>query len=245
MFFEIVIMSLIAMLVGLAVTFFGFRLFVILLPIWAFFAGFLATAQAIQELFGGGFLATVSSWVFALVVGVMFAVAAYFFYYAAIAILAATVGYELGVGFMVGIGVSSGFLQFIVGVALAVLLIVAVIVLNLPKAFIIALTALGGAGMILAGIFLALGRIAVADLGSGIVGSYIRTSWFWVLVYLAIAAFGIVVQFMLPGGYAVTPYGQAQGSLQAPPSLYPESEPSQPLTTPPSEEGPGPQVPAT
>src|SRR5262245_39479740 len=98
MFFQIVFVSLLLTLIGLGLCFAGFRLFVVLLPLFGFFAGFLVTAQSIQELFGGGFLATTSSWVLGFVVGVLFALVAYLFYYGAVVVLAATVGYELGVG---------------------------------------------------------------------------------------------------------------------------------------------------
>src|SRR5437660_6546166 len=98
MFFQIVFISLLQFVLGLLLCFAGFRLFVILLPVFSFFAGFLLTAQAIQQLFGGGFLATASSWVFGFVVGLLCAAAAYFFFYAAVVILAASAGYELGVG---------------------------------------------------------------------------------------------------------------------------------------------------
>ncbi|MGH2515634.1 MAG: DUF4203 domain-containing protein, partial [Ktedonobacterales bacterium] len=216
MFFQIVFVSVLALLLGLVVCFAGYRLFVILLPVWGFFAGFLVTAQAIQELFGGGFLATISSWVFGFVIGVLFAVAAYFFYYAAIAVLAATIGYELGVGLMTGLNVSSGFLQFIVGLGVAVALTAAVILLNLPKVFIIVLTAFAGSSMILTGILLALGRVPLSALHWGLVGAFVQTSWFWSLVYIAIVAVGIVVQMLLPEVYSVSPYGLEQSSLQAP-----------------------------
>jgi hypothetical protein len=81
MFFQIVFVALLQCLIGLGLCFAGYRLFVLLLPVFGFFAGFLVTAQAIQELFGGGFLATASSWVFGFVVGVLCALVAYFFYY--------------------------------------------------------------------------------------------------------------------------------------------------------------------
>src|SRR5215467_10886573 len=129
MFFQTVFVSLLLCLIGLGLCFAGFRLFVILLPVFGFFAGFLITAQAIQELFGGGFLATTSSWVFGFIVGALFALVAYFFYYGAVVVLAATVGYEIGVGLVSGIGVSSGFVQFIIGAVLAAALTIAVVFL--------------------------------------------------------------------------------------------------------------------
>jgi hypothetical protein len=216
MFFQTVIVAILALTLGVATSFAGFRLFVILLPIWGFFAGFTATAQAIQQLFGGGFLATVSSWVVALGVGALFALFAYLFYYAAVVVLAATVGFELGAGLMAGFGVSSGVFQFVVGLAIALALCVAIVVLNLPKAIIIVLTALGGASMILTGVLLAFGSIKLTSLEVGIVGAFVRSSVFWLLVYVAIALVGMVAQFMAPDAYRLKPYSVEQATFQAP-----------------------------
>ncbi|HKT38242.1 MAG TPA: DUF4203 domain-containing protein [Ktedonobacterales bacterium] len=205
MFFQIVFASLLQILIGLALCFAGFRVFVLVLPLVGFFGGFVVTAQAIQEVFGGGFLATVSGWVFGFIVGVFCAVIAYFFYYGAVVVLAAVFGYELGTGIMSGLGVSSGVALFIVGAVVAIALCIAVVLLNLPELFVIALSALVGASMILTGILLAVGRIPRESLRFGVVGAFIRDSWFWSLVYLAIAGAGIAVQILLPERYDLEP----------------------------------------
>jgi len=243
MFFQTIFVAMLALLLGLAVCFAGFRLFVILLPIWAFFAGFGVTAQAIQDLFGGGFLATVASWAFALVVAILFAVAAYFFYYAAVVLLAAIVGYEIGGGIVAALGMSSGFLHFIVGLVLALALSVAVVFFNLPRVFIIVLTALAGAEMIMTGVLLALNRVSLSDLQWGDVGAFLRSSWFWGLAYLAIAGAGVAVQLLLPHAYSMKPYWEDQGTFEAP---TPETShlPAAPAPTYPSDTS-GPEVPAT
>lgn len=238
MFFEIVFVSLALMLLGVAICAFGYRLFVILLPLYGFFAGFIVTAQAIQQLLGGGFLATAGSWVFGFFVGLVCAVAAYFFYYAAIVILATSVGYELGVGVIAGLGVNSGVLQFIVGVVVALAFLAGVIVFNLPRALVIVLSALAGAGMALAGVLVALGRIPLTSLQYGVVGSFTHLSWFWTLVFLVLAACGAAAQLLIPRGFMVTPYGEEQTSEQAP---VPGTTLSGPATS-----GAGPEgVPAT
>ena len=216
MFFQIIFIALLQFVLGLMLCFGGFRLFVILLPLFSFFAGFLVTAQAIQQLFAGGFLATVGSWVFGFIIGLLCAVAAYFFYAAAVAILAATAGYELGVGVMAGFGVSSGFVLFLVGAVLAILFGAAVIFFNLPKVLIIILTAEVGSTMILTGFLLAIGRVSLAALHWGVVGAFIRDSWFWSLAFLVIMAAGIAVQFVLPEGYTLSPYEQKQSARETP-----------------------------
>jgi hypothetical protein len=207
-FVQTVTVSLLALLLGLALCFAGFRFFVLLLPLWAFFAGFLVTAQAIQEVFGGTFLATISGWVFGFVVGVVCAVLAYFSYYAAVVVLAASAGYELGVGILSGLGVSAGVLLFLVGVILAAAVVVAVVYLNLPKVLVIALTAGVGASLILTGVLLALGQITLPTLTWGVVGDFIRSSWLWFLVFLVLMVAGIFAQLRLPEEYPVEPQPQ-------------------------------------
>lgn len=211
MFFQTIFVSLVLLALGAAVWAAGFRLFVLILPVFGFLAGFVVTAQAIQQLVGGGFLATTSSWVFGFFVGLIGAVVAYLFYYGAIAILAATVGYEIGVGILAGLGISSGFVQFIIGLVVALAFAAGVIAFNLPRLLIVVLTSLIGAGMILSGILVGLGRISLGALQYGVVGAFIRLSWFWSLVFLALAAAGIVVQLLvLPTRLTLQPYDEEE-----------------------------------
>jgi hypothetical protein len=216
-FIQIVFVALLQILLGLGLCFAGYRLFVALLPVFGFFAGFLITAEAIRELFGGGFLAITSSWVFGFVVGLFCAIASYLFYVAAVAVLAAAVGYELGIGVLAGFGVSSGILLFLVGVLVAIALTAVVFALDVPEILIVVVTAAAGASMILTGVLLALGRIPLEGLTWGVFGAFLRESWFWSLVFLAIAAVGILAQLRLPKDFALEPYTYAR-----PPSASPD-----------------------
>src|SRR6476646_126429 len=119
MFFQIVLASLLIILLGLGLCFGGYRFFTILLPIWGFFAGFQFGATIFTNLFGQGFLSTVISWVIGLLVGIFAAVLAYLFYAGAVVLLAALVGYELGVGIITWIGFKPGFVPFLVGLVFA------------------------------------------------------------------------------------------------------------------------------
>jgi hypothetical protein len=226
MFFQIVFAALLQILIGVALCFAGFRVFVLVLPIIGFFGGFVVTAQAIQELFGGGFLATISGWVFGFVVGVFAAVIAYFFYYGAVVVLAGVFGYELVTGFLAGLGVTSGFLLFIVGLVIALGLCVLMVLLNVPQLFVIALTALLGASMILTGILLAIGRIPLASLQWGVVGAFLRDSWFWGLIFLVIAGFGAAVQILLPERYNLEPNWPERTGSYAPNITVPSAPPA-------------------
>jgi hypothetical protein len=226
MFFQIVFAALLQILIGLALCFAGFRVFVLVLPIIGFFGGFVVTAQAIQGLFGGGFLATISGWVFGFVVGIFSAVIAYFFYYGAVVVLAGAFAYELVTGFLAGLGVTTGFVLFIVGLVVAVGLCALVVLLNVPRLVVIALTALLGASMILTGILLAIGRIPLESLQWGVVGAFLRDSWFWGLVFLVIAGFGAAVQILLPERYNLEPNWPERTGTYAPNMGVPSTPPA-------------------
>jgi hypothetical protein len=206
MFFQTVLVSLLLILMGLALCFGGYRFFVILLPIWGFFAGFQFGASILSNLFGQGFLTTVIGWVVGLLVGIFAAVLAYLFYAVAVVLLAGFVGYQLGVGIMTWIGFKEGFLAFLVGLVFALGIAALAIFLRLPKLLIIILTALAGAGTILAGIFMALGRISLDTLRYGEVGAILRDNWLWGLLFLAIAAVGFYFQWRTTQTYMVEEY---------------------------------------
>src|SRR6476619_963979 len=87
------LLGIIALAVGAAFTFYGFKFFLILLPLWAFVAGFAAGAQAMAVLFGEGFLSTVLGWVIGFLTGAVFAVLSYLWFWAAVVILGLAVGY--------------------------------------------------------------------------------------------------------------------------------------------------------
>ena len=195
MFIKVLFVGLLALLLGAAFCFAGYRFFRVLIAIWGFFAGFLIGASGVASLFGGGFLATVLGWIAGVVVGLIIAAVAYFFYVVAVVILGASVGYWIGIGLMSAIGFSSqGFLTELVGIIAAVVLAILIIALNLPKVLIMVFTALGGASTILAGILLLIGQISLLSLQNGAVEAVIRNSWFWGLIWLALAVIGFAVQ---------------------------------------------------
>ncbi|NIV40024.1 MAG: hypothetical protein GWN58_64665, partial [Anaerolineae bacterium] len=80
--------TLIALFLGLIICFSGYRLFLMLLPIWGFFFGFALGAETLQLLFGAGFLANITGWVVGFIVGAIFAVLSYLFYAFAVAVIA-------------------------------------------------------------------------------------------------------------------------------------------------------------
>src|SRR5215204_2217083 len=97
---EGLIVGLFAILIGAAFCFAGFKWFLILLPIWGFLAGFVFGSNLVFHIFGAdhGFFESALAIVVGLIAGVAFAVLSYLYYYFAVILLGASLGYLLGVG---------------------------------------------------------------------------------------------------------------------------------------------------
>jgi predicted flap endonuclease-1-like 5' DNA nuclease len=191
-FFTLACAGVIAYLFGLAMTFAGYKFFMILLPVWGFFFGLWLGAQSVQVLFGGGFLATVTSWVIAFIVGAVFAVLAYLFYLVAVAIIAGSLGYYVAVGLLLWIGLQMNLLVWLIGIVAAIALAAVTLIFNLQKWVIIFATAILGAGMIV-GVFGVLFNPAARFLENP-VRVMLQTSPLLMFLFLALVIFGIIVQ---------------------------------------------------
>jgi uncharacterized protein DUF4203 len=188
------IIAIVALLIGAAFTLGGWRFFLLLLPIWAFVIGFNVGTDAVSVIFGDGTFATVTSWVVGFILALIFAIFSYLYYYIAVAVLAGAVGYAIGSGAWGMIGNEYGVVAFVIGLVLGVVVAAAALVLNVPKYLVIALTSIGGAATILAGWFILIGKVPSDAIHWTQIGRLITDSWIYLIVFIAIAAAGIVVQ---------------------------------------------------
>jgi len=193
---EGILLGLVALVIGAAFTFYGFRFFLILLPLWGFVIGFAAGAQLLALLFGEGFLATISGWVVGFVFGIGFALISYLWYWAAIVLLAGGVGYEIGLGLMALVNIT-GWLAVAIGLILAVIFVVAAIALHVPRLMIVVMTAIGGAAILTGGVLMVIGTIQPGQLDSGIVGAILYRNWLWGLVFVVLAVAGAYYQLKM------------------------------------------------
>lgn len=207
---EAIVLGLVALVIGAAFTFWGFRFFLLLLPVWGFVFGFIFGNDVVTSLFGSSFpfLGTVTGWVVGFVVGLIFAVLSYLYYWFAIVWIGATAGYALGAGIMAWLTPNHDIISFIVALALAALFAVAFIVLRLPKYLAIAFTAFGGAFAVMTGIALILGRVSEAAIQGGTIGIYVRDdlSWVWVGAAVLLGIAGFFYQWMSTSGTAFVSY---------------------------------------
>jgi hypothetical protein len=205
-FLSLACAGLIGILFGLVLCFAGYRLFIVLLPIWGFVFGLALGVQSIQILFGVGFLATVTSWVVGLIVGAIFAVLSYLFYVVAVAIIAGSLGYGLAVGFMWLIGMDANWLMWIIGIVVAIIFAVVTIIFNLQKWVVIAATAVLGAGaMIETVVFL---FVPAATLLENPVKATLDASPWLAVVFVVFAILGIIAQVMNTRTFVVEEYSR-------------------------------------
>jgi hypothetical protein len=198
--------TMIALLVALVVCFGGYRLFLFLLPIWGFFFGFALGAQTLQALFGQGFLATTTSWVVGFFAGAIFGLLSYLFYVVGVGVLAGSLGYALGAGFMNLIGIDWGLLVWIVGIVAAIAVIAVTFYFDLAKYVIIIATAIGGAGVIVGTLMFGITGVAVARLFENPIRFALQDSPLWTIVFLLVAIAGIALQIMTTRAWELEPY---------------------------------------
>ena len=201
---EGIVVGLLAIIIGAAWAFYGMRLFIVLLPIWAAFFGFLVGAELGQDLFNQTFLGTVTSWVIGIVFAIIFAVLSYFWYYAAVVIAVGALGYAAGVGFFEWLGFGTGLVAIIVGLILAVIFAIGAFLLAVPALLVIVVSAITGAAAVVNGVLIFFGRIKVEDLNSGIVGGLLTDTAIGTILWVVIAVAAILYQFRLVGRTVAT-----------------------------------------
>ena len=208
-FFAVMCGGMIALLFGLALAFSGYRLFLILLPIWAFFFGFGFGAQTIQAILpGNAMLATVTSWVVGFIVAAIFAVLAYLFYIFAVAVISYSLGYAAAVGLLSLIGMQFGFIVWAVGLVAGIVLAVVVLRFNIQKIVIELATSFLGAGVIV-GVFLALfGGLPTSQLIQNPVAYALKASPFWMITFIVLGAVAFIAQFQGNRAYEVKSYNR-------------------------------------
>ena len=192
------VIALIALVLGLLIAFGGWRFFLLLLPFWGFLVGFEVGSEATAAIFNEGTLATLVSWIVGFVLAIVFAVLSYLYFYAAVALIAGGVGYALGAAAGGLIGNEHGFIAFVIGIIVGVVFAVGTLALQVPKVLVVLLTAIGGAGLIVAAWFILTGQVPTDNITWAKVGSLIAGSIIWAVIWIAIAVAGVLAQLKGP-----------------------------------------------
>ena len=157
------VLGVLAILAGLVFCFSGYLWLRIVLPVWGAFVGFAFGAGLVAGLGGDRFLGEVLGWVVGLAFALLFAVLAYAYFAFAVVIAMTSVGFAVGAGLVVALGVDWSWVAVIVGVLVGAIVCVASILVNLPAVVLTTLSAIGGAIVVVAGLMLVTGAMDSAD----------------------------------------------------------------------------------
>ena len=210
MTFTLLCMALIALIFGLLVVFGGYRLFLVLLPIWGFFGGFLVGSQAIHFIFGDAFLGTITGWVVGFFIGLIFAVLSYLFYMVAVAVISFTAGYAATLAVLQWLFKfeDAGFLVWLIGVVVGVVLTLVVIRFNWQKYAIIVITAFGGTAAIIYTLLATFYGVGVVSLIGNHVALDADNSWLWFIFFVLVAGTGISFQLAANRSFELDTYNR-------------------------------------
>jgi hypothetical protein len=191
-----IVLGILAIVAGLIFVFSGQFWLRIVFPIWGFFAGFSLGAGFVSGLGDDRFLGTVLGWVVGLVVGLVFAVLAYSFYAIAVIIAMTSIGFTIGSGLVVALGIDWNWVAVIIGVLVGALLCVGAILVDIPRFLLTAFAAIAGAFATVAGLMLVFGAMDSADFGDGAFVDKVADDWWWYVLFLVLALVGLATQLL-------------------------------------------------
>ena len=195
---EGIVVGLLGIVLGGAFAFAGFRFFLLLLPIWGLFVGFMAGAGATAVLLGEGFLGSVIGIAVGVVVAIVFALLSWFYWWGAVLVVAGTLGYWVTHWILAAIGFNAdAFIPVLIALAAGLGLAIVAFLANAPKYVAIILTAFAGAAWLAAGVALFLGVIKVDELPNGALAGIYTEGWLWIVIWAVVAAAGIIAQLQM------------------------------------------------
>jgi hypothetical protein len=191
-------LTLLGLLLGILVVFNGYTIFRSLLPLFGAMFGFFLGLHALLFIFDVGLLATMTSVIVGVVLAVIFAALSYLFYRFAIALLAASLGYGIGIGLMQWIGLTPGFVTWLVSLALGGAFIYLTFKFRLEKYVILVETSLVGSAIILSALLSGTETTTALRLAENPIQELMQYSALWAFLYIGIAVAGILVQTRRP-----------------------------------------------
>jgi hypothetical protein len=117
-------------------------------------------------------------------------------------------GYAIGYGGAVGLGVSDSTMLLVAGVVVAVVFALVALLLRVPIFIVILVTAFWGASALIGGVLVMLNRIEPGQLRNGTVDVVIHSSTVWLAVWVGLGILGVLVQWF------TTPRAEQPGTAE-------------------------------
>jgi hypothetical protein len=234
--------GLLTLVVGVVLCFGGHRFFRFLMVLVGITAGFILGASGVAAATRGQFLDSFLAWIVAIVVGLALGGLAIPFYAAGVAVLGGVVAYLVGSGVMVYLGYGTGTLTQAVGIVAGAVAIVLIYLFRVHRLLVIAVTALSGAGAILAGVLVLLGKLAFDVPTATDPTGVLRSTPLWLLLLVVLFLAGVGAQWSIRSKPAPKPAPAVPAAAAAPawnsPQPSPAPAPEAAPTAPPAPESP-------
>jgi len=189
-----ILLGVLAILAGALLCFRGQLVLRLIFPIWGAFAGFAFGAGLVAGFAEEHFLGSVLGWVLGIIFALVFAVLAYVYYAVGVVIVMASIGFALGSGLVVALGIDWNWVAVLVGVLVGALLGVGAIVVDAPMILLVLLSAAGGAVAMVTGFMLFTGALDSTTFTDGNFTSRVEDDWWWYAVFLVLAVAGVLSQ---------------------------------------------------
>ena len=190
------VLGVLAIIAGLLLCFGGRYVLRLVIPIWGFFVGFGFGAGLVAGFSEDHFLGTVFGWVLGLIFGLVFAVLAYLYYAVAVILVMMSVGFALGSGLIVALGIDWNWVAVLVGLLVGAALGIGSILANVPMLLLTVISAIGGALATVTGLMLVFGAMDTPDFDTKSFADRVDDNWWWYVLFIFFAIAGITLQTM-------------------------------------------------
>ena len=219
---QVTFIGLLTLVVGVVLCFGGHRFFRFLMVLVGFGIGFVLGGSGVAAATRGQFLGSVYGWLAAVLVGLVLGGLAIPFYAAGIAVLGGVVAYLVGSGVLAYLGYGLGTVTQTAGIVAGAAAIVLIYLFRVHRLLVIAVTAMAGAGGILAGVLILLGNLAFDVASATDPTATIRSAPLWLLLVIVLSLAGVGAQWRIRSRTAPA---AAPMATEAPPVSPPASDP--------------------
>ena len=230
--------GLLTLVIGVVLCFGGHRFFRFLMVLVGIAVGFLLGGTGVAAATKGQFLDSLWGWLVAIIVALVLGGLAIPFYAAAVAVLGGVVAYLIASGVMVFLGYGTGLLTQAAGIVAGAVAIVLIYLFRVHRLLVIAVTAAAGAGAILAGVLVLVGKLAFDVPTATDPTAIVRSTPLWPLLLIVLFLAGVGAQWSIRSKAAPKPTpmattGAASSTPAAPPPATPPAPEPAPSAAPP------------
>lgn len=189
------LIGLLLLVAGTCLTFIGARAFLVLLPAFSLVSGFFVGASIVASALGAGFLSTIGEWVVGYVLGMLFAIMSFVYWYAGVTLATASVGAMTGMGLLAILGVDTEAILWAGACVGGIIGAIVALFARSPQSVMICSTAIGGAIMIVSSLSLIFRKVELQEVRWGADWNDINVPWSSWLVLTVLAATGVASQW--------------------------------------------------